>query len=107
MRTWGQFNETFTSVIIGVSESRGEFPIFDRLVRESVVHLFGRLASVAEYVLNSSHGLSSNSFKGRTLQRQLLCSSLVYSLEFSVVISNRGRYGVEITFTKRSCLLFI
>ena len=33
MRTWGQ---------------RGEFPVFDRLVRESVMHLFGRLASVAE-----------------------------------------------------------
>ena len=41
MRTWGQ-------LIIGISESRGEFPIFDRLVRESVMHLFGRLVSVAE-----------------------------------------------------------
>ena len=65
MRTWGQFNKTFTSVIIGVSESRGEFPVFDRLVRESVMHLFGRLASVTEYVLNSSHGLSPYSFQAK------------------------------------------
>ena len=36
------------NLIVGMSESRGEFPVFDRLVRESVVHLFGRLASVAE-----------------------------------------------------------
>ena len=72
-----------------------------------MMHLFGRLASVAEYVLNSSHGLSPNSFKARTLLRKLLRSSLVYSLEFSVVISNRGGYGVEMKFTKRSCLLFI
>ena len=42
----------------GVNLTRGEFPVFDRLVRESVMHLFGRLASVAKYVLNSSHGLS-------------------------------------------------
>ena len=49
MQTWGQFNKTFTSVIIRISESQGEFPVFDRLVRESVMHLFGRLPS---------HGLS-------------------------------------------------
>ena len=36
------------NLIIGISESRGEFPVFDRLVRESMMHLFGRLASVAE-----------------------------------------------------------
>ena len=36
------------NLIIGMSESRGEFPVFDRLVRESVVHLFGLMASVAE-----------------------------------------------------------
>ena len=36
------------NLIIGIPESRGEFPVFDRLVRESVMHLFGRLASVTE-----------------------------------------------------------
>ena len=41
--------EPGVNLIIGISESRGEFPVFDRLVHESVMHL---------YVLNSSHGLS-------------------------------------------------
>ena len=36
------------NLTIGISESQGEFSVFDRLVRESVMHLFGRLASVAE-----------------------------------------------------------
>ena len=41
--------EPGVKLIIGISESRGEFPGFDGLVHESVMHL---------YVLNSSHGLS-------------------------------------------------
>ena len=40
--------EPGVNLIIRISESRGEFPVFDRLVRENVMHLFGRLASVAE-----------------------------------------------------------
>ena len=40
--------EPGVNLIIGISESRGEFPVFDRLACESVMHLFGRLASVAE-----------------------------------------------------------
>ena len=38
----------WVNLIIGISESRGEFPVFDRLVRGSMMHLFGRLASVSE-----------------------------------------------------------
>ena len=36
------------NLIIGISESQGEFPVFDRLVHESLMHLFGHLASVVE-----------------------------------------------------------
>ena len=94
MRTRGQFNKTFTSVIIGISESRGEFPVFDRLGRESVMHLFGRL---------SRHLIL---FKARIEHFYSNCYVVCWYIpctEFSAVVSNRGRYGVEInTFTKRS-----
>ena len=39
------------NLIIGISESQGEFPVFDRLVCESVMHLFGRLPSVSKWML--------------------------------------------------------
>ena len=56
MGTWKQLNRTmiarkqiFHPPRVSANKTRkfrGEFPVFDRLASESVMHLFGRLASV-------------------------------------------------------------
>ena len=63
-----------------MSESRGEFLVFDRLVRESVVHLFGRLASVAEICFK----LESRSVTVFPLKRGLNTSRAIVMLFVSI-----------------------
>ena len=94
---------------IGISESRGEFPVFDRLVRESVMHLFGRLASVAETCFK----LESRTVTVFPLKRGLNTSIVIVMLFVSIFpgafcghIKQREIWSGNY-LQLRSCLLFI
>ena len=97
------------NLIIGISESRGEFPVFDRLVRESVMHLFGRLASVAEICFTlESQSVTVFPLKGglNTARAIVMLFVSIFPGVFCGHIEQRAIWSGKYP-QLRACLLFI